>query len=71
MKKYIKELAIGMAAVVCLSIVSVKDIVTNRDTNKMVKYNVYVEKGDIDIELTNGMGILLSKDGVEILPVCK
>lgn len=71
MKKYIKGLAIGMAAVACLSIVSVKDIVTNKDTDKMVKYNIYVEKGDIDIELTNGIGILLSKDGVEILPVCK
>ena len=71
MKKYIKGLVIGMAAVACLSIVSVKDIDTNKDTDKMVKYNVYVEKGDIDIELTNGMGILLSKDGVEILPVCK
>lgn len=71
MKKYIKGLVIGMAAISILSIVSIRDIITNKDIDKMVEYNVYVEKGDIDIELANGMGILISKDGVEILPVCK
>lgn len=71
MKKYIKGLSIGMAAISVLSIVSIRDIITNKDTDKMVEYNVYVEKGDIDMELANGMGILISKDGVEILPVYK
>lgn len=68
MKKYIKGLAIGMIAVVGLSLVSIKDIVTSKDMNKMETYHVYVEKGCIDIELITGNGILISKEGIEILP---
>lgn len=67
--KKIKGLVVGIAiAVVGLSFISVKDIVTSKDTDKMIQYNVYLEKGYVDIELVNGNGIMISKDGIEILP---
>ena len=54
--------------IVGLSLVSIKDIVTSKNIDKMTQYNVYLEEGYVDIELINGNGIMISKDGIEILP---
>lgn len=54
--------------IVGLSLVSIKDIVTSKNIDKMAQYNVYLEEGYVDIELINGNGIMISKDGIEILP---
>ena len=67
--KKIKGLVIGITImIVGLSLVSIKDIVTSKNIDKMAQYNVYLEEGYVDIELINGNGIMISKDGIEILP---
>ena len=65
MKKVISLIAVGITAI---SMLSIKDVVTNKDTKKMGDYHVYVAPHNIDIELVNGYGVLIGKEGIEIIP---
>lgn len=65
MKKVISLIAVGVTAIGMLSI---KDVVTNKDTTKMGDYHVYVAPHNVDIELVNGYGVLIGKEGIEIIP---
>lgn len=63
-----KKLAVLMLSIVIVCMFSIKDIVTNKDIDKMEKYNVYVSPNNIDIEFTNGYGIVIGNEGINILP---
>lgn len=63
-----KKIMIVVLLIVGILFINIKDIVTNKDVDKMEAYSVYVSPNNIDIEFINGYGVCIGSEGINILP---